>query len=295
MEPTTITFEEFTQRFIEKFPEKFQYHKTPIQVYTLEGLFSKNIQTPTPLLKANFNFIVFVLEGEFQQLVGSEIKAVSSNQALLITQNEVSSLLTKSSNIKGYYIIFDDKVLQELEDHYYLSKLFSSNPIINISLKDAYFLCGICSLIINELDSADYSSQIVSHLFQSLLIKLLKSSEMRKNLSRQFDIAISFRKLVYQNFDEQLTVQYYAEQLHISTNYLNRCTQNIWSKSAKQFIQEISIIQSQQYLQSSKFSISEVAYLLGYNDPSYFGRLFKKIIGKTPQAFRKEIMHDSSD
>lgn len=294
MKYTDITFKEFTKTYIRNFPDEFRYLDTPVQIYTLENLSSDHITTPTPLLKANFNYIIFLTNGNFEQQVGNEIKKVSAYQALLIVQGEVSSIIRKSKNVKGYYIIFEDKVLQQFKDHRYFIKLFTTSPVIQLTDTDSEFIRQISKLIIQELETQKTDEQILLHLFQSLLLKFLKSSELKKGLSRQFDIAISFRELVYKHYPEQYSISDYANELNISSNYLNRCIQNIWNKSAKQFTQEFIIIQSQKYLQDLSEPISDIAYHLNFSDPSYFGRLFKKIIGVSPQEYRSKLMHDLS-
>lgn len=294
MKNTNITFKEFTKTYIRNFPDKFRYLETPVQIYTLESLSSDNIATPTPLLKANFNYIILSTNGNFEQQVGNKIKKVSANQALLVVQGEVSSIIRKSKNVKGYYIIFDDKILQQFIDHNYFIKLFTTSPIIQLADNNSRFAKQISKLIIQELETPKPDEQIILHLFQSLLSKFLKSSELKKGLSRQFDIAISFRKLVYKHYSEY-TISDYAHELNISSNYLNRCIQNTWNKSAKQFTQEVTIVQSQKYLQNFTQSVSDIAYQLNFNDPSYFGRLFKKIIGISPQEYRSKLMHDLSE
>ncbi|MFC3197707.1 helix-turn-helix domain-containing protein [Parapedobacter deserti] len=295
MKNTETTFKEFTKTYIRNFPDKFRYLETLVQIYNVDDLFTKNIITPTPLLKANFNFIVFPTNGNFEQRVGNEIKKVSANQALLVMQGEVTSLLRQSKNVKGYYITFDDIILQQFKDQSYFIKLFTIAPIIQLHSNDSEFLEQVCKLIIQELETQKPDEQIVLYLFQSLLLKLLKSSELKKGLSRQFDIAISFRELVYKHYSEHYSINDYAELLNISSNYLNRCIQNVWNKSAKQFTQEFIIIQSQKYLQDFSEPISGIAYHLNFSDPSYFGRLFKKIIGVSPQEYRSKPMHDLSE
>lgn len=290
---TETTFKEFTKTYIRNFPDRFPYFETPVQIYNVENLPSKNISTPTPLLKANFNFIAFPTKGYFEQQVGNEIKKVSSNQALLVMQGEVTSLLRQSKNLKGYYIIFDNKILWQLKDNSHFLKLFTAVPIIELH-NNSGFVEQICQLIIRELETPKPDEQIVLHLFQSLLLKLLKSLELKKGLSRQFDIAISFRELVHRHYSDQYSINDYAQELNVSSNYLNRCIQNVWNKSAKQFTQEFIIIQSQKYLQDFAEPISDIAYHLNFNDPSYFGRLFKKIIGVSPQKYRSNLMHGLS-
>ncbi|MGO1817666.1 MAG: helix-turn-helix domain-containing protein, partial [Sphingobacterium sp.] len=279
----------FTMTYIRNFPDKFRYLETPVQIYNVDDLSTKNIVTPTPLLKASFNFIAFSTQGNFEQQVGNEIKKVSANQALLVMQGEITSLLRQSKNIKGYYIIFDDKVLQQFENQSSFIKLFTVAPIIQLHSDDSKFLEQVCKLIIQELETPKPDEQIVLYLFQSLLLKFLKSSELKRGLSRQFDLAISFRELVYKHYSEHYSINDYADLLNISSNYLNRCIQNVWNKSAKQFMQEFIIIQSQKYLQDFSEPISGIAYRLNFSDPSYFGRLFKKLIGISPQEYRKRL------
>ncbi|MDN3706809.1 helix-turn-helix domain-containing protein [Myroides ceti] len=294
MKNNYITFKEFTKNYIRNFPDTFRYFETPIQIYKAENLFSPDILTPTPLLKANFNFIVLPTSGNFEQQVGNEIKKVSENQALLVMQGEVTSLLRQSRNVKGFYILFEDKILQQFKDHGSFIKLFTTAPIIQLQKNESEFLELTCKLIIRELEAPECDEQIVLHLFQSLLLKFLKSSELRKGLSRQFDIAVLFRELVYKHFSAHYSINDYASMLHISPNYLNRCVQNIWNKSAKQFTQEFIIIQSQKLLQDFSGSVSDIAYQLNFSDPSYFSRLFKKTIGISPQEYRSNLMHDMS-
>ncbi|MEO7049704.1 MAG: AraC family transcriptional regulator [Ferruginibacter sp.] len=295
MKYTDITFKEFTKIYMQNLPGKFIYFETPVQIYKVEDLVSYSIATPTPLLKADFNYIIFLTDGRFEQQVGSEIKKVLPKQALLVMQGEVSSLIRHSKKIKGFYIVFEDQVLQQFKEPGFFIKLFTTAPIITLTQIDNDFVNNISKLIIQELETTKPDELIVLHLFQSLLLKLLKSSEIKKGLSRQFDIAVAFRKLVYKHYLEHYSIKDYSNQLNISPNYLNRCIQSIWNKSAKEFTQEVAIVQSQKFLQDSAKSISDVAYHLNFSDPSYFGRLFKKIIGSSPQAYRLKLMHDLSE
>ncbi|WP_294276373.1 AraC family transcriptional regulator [uncultured Chryseobacterium sp.] len=294
MENTSITFKEFTKAYIRNFPDEFRYLQTPVQIYDMDDLSVKNLVTPTPLLKADFNFIVFATNGNFEQQVGNEIKKVSAHQALLVLQGEVTSLLRQSPDVRGYYITFNDQIVQQTKAYPYCIKLFTAAPIIRLSHDDSSFIEHMGRLLVQELKTPMPDEQIITCLFQALLIKLLTSSESKKGLSRQFDIAISFRELLYKNHLEQYSISDYARMLNISSNYLNRCIQNVWNKSARQCMQEFIITQSQKYLQDFSLSVSDIAYQLNFNDPSYFGRLFKKIIGISPQQYRSKLMHDVS-
>jgi AraC-like DNA-binding protein len=60
-------------------------------------------------------------------------------------------------------------------------------------------------------------------------------------------------------------------------------------KSPTQWIDELIVLEAKVLLYQSRLTISEVSYELGIEDPSYFGRMFKKYTGQTPTDFRKLV------
>lgn len=60
-----------------------------------------------------------------------------------------------------------------------------------------------------------------------------------------------------------------------------------WSMTPKQYIVSIHIANAQMLLESSGYTIQEIAALVGYGDALYFGRLFKRETGLTPSQYRK--------
>jgi AraC family transcriptional activator of pobA len=95
--------------------------------------------------------------------------------------------------------------------------------------------------------------------------------------------------LVYKNQLKNKSITFFSNELAVSENYLNRCIKKTLGVSPKEWITRMSIIQSQILLKDKTKSISEVAFLLNYDDPSYFGRLFKKNIGFTPSEYRENV------
>lgn len=78
----------------------------------------------------------------------------------------------------------------------------------------------------------------------------------------------------------------YAKSLNISTPYLNECVKTATGNSVSYHIQQRVILEAKRLLYHSNKSIKEIAGELGYDDYSYFIRLFVKITGMTPLAFR---------
>ena len=95
-------------------------------------------------------------------------------------------------------------------------------------------------------------------------------------------------KLIDEHFKTEKSPHKYAEQLNISTKHLNRIVQTILNKTTQDLISERIILESKRMLISSKFTLSNIALELGYDDYSYFTRFFKKKTFETPSEFLKK-------
>lgn len=82
------------------------------------------------------------------------------------------------------------------------------------------------------------------------------------------------------------SVQYFADQLHLSANYFGDLIKKETGKSAQEYVQLKIIDKAKDMLHNPDFSISEIAYELGFKYPNHFSRMFKKLEGCSPTDFR---------
>jgi AraC-like DNA-binding protein len=80
----------------------------------------------------------------------------------------------------------------------------------------------------------------------------------------------------------------YAEMMNLSLYQLNTITKTALGKTCSELINEYIILESKRYLLATSNQINQIADLLGYEDPSYFIRFFKKHTGYSPEAFRQK-------
>jgi AraC family transcriptional activator of pobA len=83
------------------------------------------------------------------------------------------------------------------------------------------------------------------------------------------------------------SVSYLAGELHLSPRYLSDLLKQETGKTALELVHVHLISEAKSLLANQEYSISEVAYLLGFGNPPYFSRLFKKETGRSPVEFRK--------
>ena len=82
------------------------------------------------------------------------------------------------------------------------------------------------------------------------------------------------------------TVQYFADQMHVSPAYLGDMLRTLTGQTTQQHIHHALIEKAKQVLLTTSLSVNETAFQLGFEYPQYFSRLFKSKTGMTPAAFR---------
>jgi signal transduction histidine kinase/ligand-binding sensor domain-containing protein/CheY-like chemotaxis protein len=93
-------------------------------------------------------------------------------------------------------------------------------------------------------------------------------------------------EIVEQNFsDPGFGVEEFVEKMSISRSLLHKKLSALTDQSAGDFITSIRLKKAARLLQSSNKNISEVAYEIGFNDPKYFSRIFRKYFGTTPSEY----------
>jgi AraC-like DNA-binding protein len=93
--------------------------------------------------------------------------------------------------------------------------------------------------------------------------------------------------MVETHLTEQPSVNAIAKKLALTTNSLYRIVKEYSGVSPKDFFTNRLLIEAQRKLQYAPLSIKELAYELGFNDPDYFSRFFKKCTGKSVSEFLK--------
>lgn len=133
------------------------------------------------------------------------------------------------------------------------------------------------------------STTLNAWLVRALLLLLVRADmqkEQRLAPEAPLKTVEKFRQMVDQHYHEHWSVGHYAQQLNLTESRLNRiCTKHV-GRSAFALIQERLLLEAQRRLIYTGVSISQLAYDLGFSDPPYFCRFFKRLTGNAPNTFR---------
>lgn len=102
-------------------------------------------------------------------------------------------------------------------------------------------------------------------------------------LVRQFHLAVE------RHFQEWQTLEPYAHELGVTANHLNDVMRQETGRAAGEHIRHRRLLDAKRMLLHSDLSVSEIGYRLGFKDPSYFSRFFRRYEETTPADFRIEI------
>ncbi len=205
---------------------------------------------------------------------------------------------------KGLALLFHPDLLRgtslarRIKDYSFFA--YESNEALHMSERERHIILNCFREIQNELEHAidKYSKQIITANIEVMLNHCIRFYDRqfvtRENTNK--DILTRFEKLLNQYFDsdqiEQTglpSVQYCADQLHLSANYFGDLIKKETGKSAREYIQFTVIDRAKEMLAEGNRSISEVAYALGFKYPHHLSRMFKNISGYTPNEYRRQI------
>jgi AraC-like DNA-binding protein/mannose-6-phosphate isomerase-like protein (cupin superfamily) len=147
----------------------------------------------------------------------------------------------------------------------------------------------LCIKIAEREKDVVYQSLIKDHI--NALVALIISTyaaqiKTTDKLTRSELITKAFRQDLARYFTQYKRPSDYSEKLHLSTAYLNECVKSTTGQAVSHHIQHRVILEAKRLLYHSDQSLKEIAAALGYDDYPYFSRLFTKVAGIAPLAFR---------
>ena len=203
-----------------------------------------------------------------------------------------------NKNVKGYLLFFNEKFLNRfLNDEEVSSTLQMFNELLaspKTQLEKKEFEKAL--KIIKEIEdentrlSDSYSLKIIIsslHILITLIHRVKTKGINKVQLTNYLKEFIKFQNLLEKEFNNSKKVNFYSEKLGFSSKKLNSIVNYVANKSAKSFIDDVIIIKAKKDLLYSSLSVKEIAYKLGFKDPTNFFKYFKKNTSFTPESYKK--------
>jgi AraC family transcriptional regulator, transcriptional activator of pobA len=259
------------------------------------GLSAEAIKRLLQPHKIAYYFFVFVDSGSTTYKVDMKEYTVSDSQLLFVLPNQViTPPSTKPDTLKYYKIRFDENTLALLPQPF----PFLVNPlntrIIQFDEATRQRVRAIFEILDQLLHTTNKQPEtriILAHL-NTLLTEFdtayFKDNDHLTVTDPRLSKYIEFKLMVETHLTEQHFVHAIADELALTTNSLYALVKDLSGVSPKEYITNRLMLEAQRKLHYSNSSVKEVAYELGFNDPAYFSRLFKKSTGKSVTDYLAE-------
>lgn len=239
-----------------------------------------------------YYFFLFILEGSSQQNVDGVAYRVEQNELLFSQPYQIQEFPAIGHGSNYYKLGFDDECLSRLPKAYsfLLDPLHHSK--ISFTQPAAHRLEGICKMLVDLLADRETASDLILAHLHSFLTEIdtayfqAACAPAKDGLSR----FIGFKLYVENNLTDHPTIKAIAEALAVSTDSLYQIVKEHAGQSPKEFITNRLILEARRRIYNREHSsVKELAFDLGFNDPDYFSRLFKKVTGKTVASFFRDL------
>ncbi|MDO9536020.1 MAG: AraC family transcriptional regulator [Bacillota bacterium] len=120
-------------------------------------------------------------------------------------------------------------------------------------------------------------------------ILILFNNRSKKRKSCKYEIVMKAKAYVNSNLQNPITLDEVAGYVFLSPCYFSRLFSEVSGYTFQDYLTKVRINKAQKLLLENNRSLEEVAYMLGYNDVSYFIKVFKKVVGNTPRQFAQSF------
>lgn len=270
-----------------------------IEVIDLETLYqrSKTMQIPvTTPHRLDFTVLLYIEHGEGNHLIDFNPYPFSSGSFIFINKGQVHAF-DFSQQLQGKAIVFTDEFISKIQANMNVSvcsPLYLNSryyPVFTPKSETLQSCSALLSEINNELHRDSQSSCLVMLLFSALTILLQRSrpnycvEHLNQNQLKLFN---HFIELLEKDFTESREAAYYAKQLNTTYKTLNQSCKTIVEQTAKQCIDSYTLIEAKRLLVLEQKQVQQVAYELGFEEPSNFIKYFKKHCSVSPLQFQKQ-------
>lgn len=264
--------------------------------------FAKDIEHLRKSHRHEFHALIMVTGGSGSHIIDFVEYPIYANRCFYIGYGQIHAWKTLK-HVKGYVLLFTDDFYNAIYTGNKLIKsdrflteltLFTDIPSEKIQQWLIFF-----RQIEEEFTTKDQDWKLTICLILKTMVVKLRSFTKKEIIindksRRNLAVINQYKEFINDNFVKFKTPREYADRLNITANYLNGICKEVTGKSAGQLIKERVILEAKRLIIHTPLTISQIAYRLGFEDKSHFGKYFKNVVGIPPDKFRHEYLENEN-
>lgn len=263
----------------------------------MEDIYSKRDGEVDEPHRHNYFTVLIINKAKGLHKIDFNTYDLANHQVFFVAPGQVHQVIEREKSI-GFSMVFSNQFL--VENSIPLSFIDSLNLFQNYGqsppLEPGEAQFEIIEDFAQNIYKLFYSDVKMKNLSIGSFLKLLlitcnnicSINPIESDIDSTGDNLIrAFKKAVDANYKKEHSTSFYASELYISPDHLNRTIKAKIGKTAKDYIQARIITEAKRLLYFTELSNKEIAYELGFNEPANFSAFFKKNTQVSPSSFKK--------
>jgi len=241
--------------------------------------------------------LCYIVSGELRFFIKDKSYLAKKGTLVLINAYDIHSVSKGEYkriviNFKKEYI---NDILKVTNSNILLDCFKENINMIKFDLSDLRYFETLITTLLDEDNSKNSGYELYT---KTLLIQiLLFINRYKKHLTtNEFNYSKPYHKTISDistyicnNFKDDINLKNISEQFFISPSYFSRTFKKVTGLTFVEYLNSIRIKESQKLIATTTLTIAEISEIVGYKSNTHFGRIFKNIVGTTPNAYRQSL------
>lgn len=245
--------------------------------------------------------LCYIVSGELRFFIKDKSYLAKKGTLVLINAYDIHSV--SKGEYKRVVINFKKEYIQDILEStgsIDLLECFRENiNMLKIDIHDLHYIENLFNGLLDEETSKNPGHELYT---KTLLVQVLLFINRYKKqiLTSEFNYAKSYHKTISDistyicdNFKEDINLKTISEQFFISPSYFSRTFKKVTGLTFIEYLNSIRIKEAQKLIKKTSLSIAEISEIVGYKSNTHFGRIFKSIVGTSPNSYRQRFKKSS--
>jgi AraC family transcriptional regulator, transcriptional activator of pobA len=248
----------------------------------------------------DYHELIFVAEGRGEHLIDGYRVPVEAPTITVIGRGQVHQFVW-AENLSGALLRVTDAVLHGGSERIASGWLLSGRGGRTIAAPEEACdsLTPLFRALAAELERPPdaYCTDVIRHLISTLLLWTERwydagRSERREADDADVQLLRRFTERLERDFAVHHDARHYADALAVPGPALAQALTRVTGRSTKELVTERVMVEAARLLRYTDLTVGEISYRVGFGDPLYFSRAFKRQMGRSPQAYRGTVRGD---
>jgi AraC family transcriptional regulator, transcriptional activator of pobA len=248
----------------------------------------------------DYHELIFVAGGRGEHLIDGCRTPIEAPSVSVIGRGKVHQFI-HAEDLRGGLLRFTDAVLHGGSERIAAGWLLAGRGgrTVPLPLESCSTMTPLFQAIADEAKRAPdpYGADVVRHLIATILLwteRWYDAERDERLAADDADVQLlrRFTEQLERDFASHHDARHYADALAVPGPALARTLATLTGRSTKELVTERVMVEAARLLRYTDLTVGEIAFRVGFADPLYFSRAFKRQTGSSPQAYRESVRGD---